>query len=49
MTRNAARCNNRDDFANLSFILIVSVFSEAYLEPNQTSMMKLFAKIAENR
>ena len=46
MTRNTSRCNNRDDFANLSFILKVS---EAYLEPNQTAMMKLFAKIAENR
>ena len=27
-TRNDARCNNHDDFANLSFILKVLVFSE---------------------
>ena len=46
-TRNAARCNNRDDLANLSFIL--KVFSEAYLESSRTSMMKLFVKIAESR
>ena len=34
LARNAARCNNRDNFANLTFILKVSVFSEAYLEPS---------------
>ena len=33
-TANAVRCNNCDDLANLSFILKVSVFSEAYLEPS---------------
>ena len=48
LTRNAARCNNPNDLANHSFILKVSVFSEAYLEPCQTSLMKLFAKIGES-
>ena len=48
-TRNAARCNNRDDVANHRFIPQVSVFSEAYLEPSRTSLMNLFAKIAESR
>ena len=48
-TRNAARCNNRDDSANLSFTLKVSVFSEAYLEPSRTSIMKRFSEIAESR
>ena len=47
-TRNATRCNNRDDLANFSFILKVSMFSEVYLEPSRTSMMKLLAKIAES-
>ena len=48
-TRNAARCNNRDDVANHRFILEVSVFSEAYLEHSRASLMDLFAKIAESR
>ena len=47
-TRNAACCNNCDDFAGHSFILKVSVFSGVYLEPSWTYMMKLFAKIAES-
>ena len=47
-TRNAAHFNNRDDLVNLSFILKVLVFSEVYLEPSRTSMMKLFANIAES-
>ena len=36
-------------FGSLSSILKVSIFSEAYLESSRTSMMKLFAKIAESR
>ena len=28
-TRNATRCNNRDDLLHLSFILKISIFSEA--------------------
>ena len=48
ITRNAARCNNRDDLANLGFILKVSVFSEAYLEPSRPSMMKLCATIPKS-
>ena len=49
LTRNAARCNNGDDLANLGFFLKVSILSEAYLEPSRTSMIKVFAKIAESR
>ena len=45
-TRDAARCNNRNDLAKRSFILKVSVSPEAYLEPSPISLMKLFAKIA---
>ena len=45
-TRNAVRSNNRDDLTNVSFTLKVSVFSEGYTEPSQTSIMKLPAKIA---
>ena len=33
--------------ASPSFILKVSVFSKAYLDPSRTFMMKLFTKIAE--
>ena len=47
-TRNAVRYNNHDDLVNLSFILKVSVFLGMCLEPHQTSMMKLSAKIAES-
>ena len=39
ITRNAALCNSRDNLANLSFSLKVSVFSEA----------TFFAKMAESR
>ena len=35
--------------ANLSFILKFTAFSEVYLEPSRTSMMKIFVKIAESR
>ena len=48
-TWSDARCNNRNDLANLSFILKVSAFSEAYSERSRASMMKLFVKIAESR
>ena len=48
ITRNAVPCNNCDNLANLSFILEIFIFSEAYLKPSRTSMMKLFAKIAVN-
>ena len=30
-TRNATRCNNRDDLVHLSFILKIPIFSEAYI------------------
>ena len=30
-TRNAMRCNNRDDSLHLSFTLKISIFSEAYI------------------
>ena len=30
-TRNAMRCNNRDDLLHLSFTLKISIFSEAYI------------------
>ena len=48
LKRNKKRCAfyNRDDLANLSFILKVSVFAEVHVEPSRTFMMKLFAKIA---
>ena len=45
-TRNAVCSNNRDELTNVSFTLKVSVFSEGYTEPSQTSIMKLPAKIA---
>ena len=47
ITRSAERCNNGDDLANFSLILAVLVFSEVYLEPSQTSVVKLFAKISK--
>ena len=31
LTRNATRCNNRDDLLHLNFILKMSIFSEAYI------------------
>ena len=37
--RNAACCNNRDDLANLRFIVRVSVFSEVYLELSRTPVI----------
>ena len=40
-TRNATRCNNRDDLLHLSFSLKISVFSEAYVQPSRTSVMEL--------
>ena len=43
--KKRSRSNNRDDFANLSFILKVPVFSETYSEPSRTSVMKLFTEI----
>ena len=48
-TRNATRCNSHDDLANHSFILKVSVFSDVYVEPSRTSLIKLLAEIAESR
>ena len=30
-TRNAMRCNNRDDLLHLSFTLKFSIFSKAYI------------------
>ena len=33
ITRNAMRCNNRDDLLNLSFILEIPIFLEVFL-PN---------------
>ena len=30
-TRNAMRCNNRNDLIHLSFTLKISIFSEAYI------------------
>ena len=38
------RRNNRNDFPNLTFILTISVFREAYLEPIRRSMMEFFWK-----
>ena len=31
LTRNAMRCNNRDDLLHLSYTLKISIFSEAYI------------------
>ena len=39
ITRNATLCNNHDDFLHLRFILKISLLSEAYLEPSQTSLI----------
>ena len=44
--RYATRCINLEDLLNLSFILKVSVFSEAYLEPSRTYIVQFFC---ENR
>ena len=39
ITRDATRCNNRDDLLLLSFTLKISIFSEA-LYSSRTSMIK---------
>ena len=36
--------NNHDDLLHLSFVLKILLFSEIYLEPSWTSLMKLFCK-----
>ena len=41
-TSNATYCNNHDDLLHLSFIWKISLFSDAYLEPSQASMMEPF-------
>ena len=46
ITRNAMRCNNRDDLLNLSFILEIPIFSEVFL-PNSVHMVQRF--FCENR
>ena len=46
ITRNAMRCNNRDDLLNLSFVLKIQIFSEVFL-PSRTYMMQRF--FCENR
>ena len=43
-TRNAMRCNNRDDLLQLSFTLKVSVFSGAYIQASRRSMMELILR-----
>ena len=43
-TRNATRCNNRDDLLHLSFPLKILIFSEAYIKPSRTSMMELLLR-----
>ena len=43
-TRNAMYCYNHDDLLQLSFVLKISLFSEASSEPSQASMMKLFLR-----
>ena len=42
--RSATCCNNRDDLLNLNFILKISIFSEAYLEPSRTYIAQLFCE-----
>ena len=41
LTRNAMRCNNRDDLLNLSLILKISIFSEVGL-PSLAYMLRCF-------
>ena len=41
ITRNAIRCNNRNDLLNLSFILKFPIFSEVSL-PSRTYMVQRF-------
>ena len=45
VTSNAACCKNHRDLLHLSFILSISIFLEAYLEPSQKPMMEFFATI----
>ena len=42
--RSATYCNNHDDLLHLSFVLKISLFSEASLEPSQTSTMESFCE-----
>ena len=41
ITRNAMRCNNRDDLLNLSFTLEIPIFSEVFL-PKRIYMVQRF-------
>ena len=40
-TRNATRCNNRDDLLHLIFTPKISIFFEACIKPNRISVMEL--------
>ena len=40
-TKNATRCNNRDDLLYVSFTLKISIFSEVNIQTSRTSMMEL--------
>ena len=38
------RRNSCNDLPNVTFVLTISIFWEAYLEPTQISMMEVFGK-----
>ena len=42
--KNATRCNNQDDLPHRSFVLKISLFSEASLELSRASMMQFFLR-----
>ena len=44
ITRNAMRCNNRDDFLNLSLILKIQIFSEVYLPSRNYMVLRFFCE-----
>ena len=43
-TRNATLCNNCDNVFQLSFILKIAIFWEAYIQPSQESVMELLLR-----
>ena len=38
------RRNSRNDLPNVTFVLTISIYWEAYLEPIRISMMEVFGK-----
>ena len=45
ITRDATRCNNRDDLLHFSFTFKISIFSETYVTQSRTFMMELLCRL----